>query len=228
MEEYLNGTADAVQFIRYLTGNPDVMNTGHNSIGTHINISHPLLTNANINNVVYSMNRTVAALPVTMKGVDDVRKKMFGRTQLYGGFFTNAVDGNVWTEGKLFRTTYDLKEFQGYVKVCEGLTKCLELLCKTDRLKQGIETIPYVDNLYEVVYEGAKPVIKYSSFLGTLDGLRRENNINGAYARKLPTDPAPVVAVPQVNEDDDYDDDDYYDDDDICNCDDCRADRGEF
>lgn len=197
MQKYLDGTADAFKFVEYLTGNRLVSNTGNSNVGTHINLSHPAITRENVANVGYSLARSIAALPVMCKidGKDaDTRRHMFGRADLYGGFFAQRTETAVWIEGKLFRTAYDVEVFKRYVKVCECLTKLAELF---STLKpEGIK-YPYVDNLLEMYRDGAEPNVVFGKYFGNIDGTRGNNLLNGSIARDRWNEPPPSEPAPK-------------------------------
>lgn len=205
--KYESGEAQAIKFVQYLTNNPLVNNTKAANVGTHINLSSPKLTAGNMEWAAWGLSRSVAALPVQMQNKANTREYMFGRQQLYGGFFEQSVNGSVWIEGKVFRTTYDIEQFKRYLKVCDGLTRCLDTLCDALGPKfVSTKNIPYVTNLYEVCFEDASPVVERADY-ERMDGVRNGNAINGPFARDVL---AGVVASPiEVEDDDDYDDDDW-------------------
>lgn len=203
MSKYLDGTAQAYKFAEFLTGNPNTHRGAHDSVGTHINISDPNLTNENVAEVAYKLNRTVAHLPLR-NGDVDVRKLFFGRSSLYGGFFVG--DGNAtWIEGKLFRTTYNMDEFKRYITTCEALTKCMAALIADNRPNC------FVSNLYEMVTDGADPVIMDDVNRGPLDGGRGNGYINGGFARDVFDLSNKDVDESDFDEYDDPDEDEYYD-----------------
>jgi hypothetical protein len=217
MSKYLNGTADAFKFVEYLTGNQRVQNNGNANVGTHINFSHPLLTGANIGNVCIGLARSIAALPMKQGG-NDTRMFMFGRSKLYGGFFEQAVGTSVWLEGKLFRTTYDIATFKRYLKVCEGLTKCMGVLCEQPTKMVDRRThVAYVTNLYDVCFSGAKPVVDWAKSV-YIDGVRGNDLLNGPLAqdnaKAITNAELAGIAEEDEEEDDDYEDEDYEDEDD--------------
>lgn len=193
LSKYRDGSAQALKFMDILDRNPQRIYNGRTeAVGTHINISHPKLDARNLHWVSYCMARTLASLPHTVRyeGKDqNTRMFMFGRRHLYGGFFPQYTDNAVWIEGKLFRTVYSRKEFDTYIKVCEGLTKCLEFFCEhapagqIDLIKEGCL---YVNNLFDVVFHGADLVVNPSAYVGNLDGSRAGNAINGMLAEDDP------------------------------------------
>jgi hypothetical protein len=218
VSKYLNGSAQALKFMDILDRNKGrVYNGATENVGTHINISHPKLTPKNLTWACYCMARTLAAIPISLEGGRNSRMTMFGRRNLYGGFFAQrgGDDGeSVWLEGKLFRTVYTRKEFEAYLKVCDALSKCLGLFL--DRAEHFIakpsqsgsqvsSTINkpsaylYVNNLYDVAFNGAEPEVMSSPFLGMLDGSRSGNAINGALASDSPTLQATIAAFSNGN-----------------------------
>lgn len=188
--KYLDGTANAVQFMEYLCASGLWMQTADEGVGTHLNISHKGITSENVGMLATSMMRTLAAIPKTCPN-GDTRKHMFGRASLYGGFYSRGTGDKYYLEGKLFRTTYDMDQFRRYLKVCEALSKSLAALLP--HIPRGFEwrtEIPYVDNLYDVAFNGADPIIKTDLWWGPMDGARGNNHINGRYANdsyKRPT-----------------------------------------
>jgi hypothetical protein len=198
VSKYQDGSAQALKFMDILDRHQGrVYNGGNENVGTHINMSHPKLTRDNLLWVCYCMIRTLAALPISIRessgSMLNVRRAMFGRTHLYGGFFPQYGDGDaVWLEGKLFRTVYTTKEFLNYMKVCEGLTKCMDFFINHDPApgpanSREAKKYLYVDNLYDVVYNNAELDIKTSEYLGNLDGARNGNAINGMLASDNPS-----------------------------------------
>lgn len=183
VSKFEDGSAMAARFMDWLDANPGrVYHGGGTNVGTHVNISHPLMTAANREKVCVSMNRSVGAIPRTNEGVGSLRQLMFGRAALYGGFYQQGVGNNVWLEGKLFRTAYTRPVFDRYVKVCKALTKALGVIAETlanpaNSWGAEIKAYPYVSNLYEMSFEDAEPVIKWSK--AHADG---REMINGTYA----------------------------------------------
>lgn len=220
-EKFHDGTADAFKFVEYLTNNPRVMQGNGAAVGTHLNFSHPNLTTNNYGRVAQGLQRTVAVLPKNC-AEGDTRLHMFGRAALYGGFFCNAAEESCWIEGKLFRTTYDIEVFKRYLKVSEGLTKCLAILCNTATM--GGE-IPYVTNLYDVTFSDAQPAIAFAAAM-EIDGTRGNGLLNGPLA--MDVNPTGAVLLAHIEEDDD-EDEEYderegtEDEDGNVWCADCRA-----
>lgn len=183
MSKYLDGTADAFKFMEYLTGNPRTYRGQNESVGTHINLSDPCMTPRNVDAIATSLSRSIAALPTTIPAVGDVRLYMFGRSRIYGGFNGHEEHGSVWVEGKLFRTTYDVEVFKRYLKVCEGLTRCMHA---TVALGTNL-AVPFVNNLYEVCFEGAEPEIMYvRKAVAYCEGIRGDGRLNNGLQRDLP------------------------------------------
>lgn len=182
LSKYAAGEADAYKFAEFLANSKDTYNGGDARVGTHLNISHPQLVPQNLVQSVAGMNRTLAHLPLK-DGKIDVRKLMFGRSALYGGFF-NGQGGAAYTEGKLFRTTYDFEQFRTYLQTCDALTSALTALVNADPAQASVaRPTPYVSNLYAVFKGAEEPVIKWSLKHGHhLDGSRGNNLINGALA----------------------------------------------
>lgn len=154
MEDVVSGEAPACQFIQYMQDHrDDIAYTGSNNIGTHINISFPTLVSPWLTHI---LNNSLALLPTVVNvsegfecvGDIDVRKELFGRSSLYGGFFhRNSEEGGSWVEGKLFRTTYSVDQFRKYVRICEALT-CIGQKVQGDRSLQ--DRYLGVNNLWEM------------------------------------------------------------------------------
>lgn len=186
--KFHDGTAQAYRFYEFLDQNQElVYNSGEDMIGTHINLSHPLLNQKNHARMVNALTRTVGSLPVEMVGHGNCRYRLFGRTRLYGGFFAQDQGGKQWIEGKLFRTTYNLKGFQNYINTAEALSKCVDAifaamedgseLAEAQRL---VGALPYVDNLWEVALEGADPHVMWAKGDG-----REGGDVNNGYHRNV-------------------------------------------
>jgi len=192
MSKFADGTAQALRFIQWLDANPQVVyNGGQNNVGTHVNMSHPQLNPENRKMVCGAMNRTLAAIPSMQEGVGNVRQLMFGRNTLYGGFFEQGAGGSVWLEGKLFRTTYTAAVFQRYIRTCEALTKSLKAIVgaldgEDYTWQKEMKAAPYVDNLYEVAFAEAEPVIRWSTVAVTA-----REGINDGYTKDKYVDKTP-------------------------------------
>lgn len=91
-------------------------------VGTHINISTPSLrklSNDGLHEVANALNLALHEIVST-----PVCEEIFGRYELYGGFFAR----NSYLEGKLFNTTYDDQQARHYIYVGDGLAKVVEKL----------------------------------------------------------------------------------------------------
>lgn len=169
--KFLDGTAQAVRFLDYLTANPKLVMKGDSvNIGTHLNISSAGMDAGNVNVMTNALNRTVGNLPLSIAGHGNVRLKMFGRDRLYGGFFQHVEGGKAWIEGKLFRTTYTREGFNNYIKTSDAISRALmaieaalvskEELASSQRL---LKAYPYVDNLWEMYRDATvEPVVMWS------------------------------------------------------------------
>lgn len=174
--KFLDGTAQAVRFIEFLTQNSKlVQKGGGQNVGTHLNFSHPKLTAKNQGDVALALSRTVGALPVEIVGHGNCRHRLFGRSRLYGGFYCQNQGGKQWIEGKLFRTVYTTKQFQQYIQTADALSICadkiFDALESTDSLavdQRLLKALPYVNNLWEMVTEGAEPELMW--FVNTSGG----------------------------------------------------------
>lgn len=191
--KFADGTAQALRFIDWLDANPGrVYQGGNANVGTHINISHPAMTRHNRHDICVSMNRSLGAIPRNQEGVGDTRQLMFGRAALYGGFFEQGgTTDSVWLEGKLFRTAYTRPVFDRYLKVCNALTAALTLIATVyadPAMSWGkvVGAYPYVANLFEMAFNDAAPVVKWSKAEADNRGM-----INGQYANDTYNDPCP-------------------------------------
>lgn len=192
VSKFEDGTAQAARFMNWLDANPGrVYHGGGTNVGTHINVSHPMLTLNNRAAVCNAMNRSVGAIPRTNEGVGSLRQLMFGRATLYGGFYSQGVGENVWLEGKLFRTAYTRPVFDRYIKVCKALTTALGFIAEqiadpANAWAGEVKAYPYVSNLYEMSFEGAAPALAWSKV--NADGRQM---INGDYAGGTYNDTCP-------------------------------------
>jgi hypothetical protein len=138
MEDVINGSAPASQFVQYMNDHPEaIYNSGGAFIGTHLNVSFPTPALAATASV---LNNSIALLPITRQenGVAvNTRLEFFGRSSIYGGFFQHLEGGNSWLEGKCFRTTYSMETFQKYCRVGEILTQIGMLVQSEPRLQHN-------------------------------------------------------------------------------------------
>ena len=158
MSKYLDGTATACKFMKWVSDNKHMIYQGnHNDVGTHLNISHPRLSLANAESAARFLNRT---LWFTQKRNGD-RIALFGRESVYAGFHANSSNNgnNVWLEFKGFRTTYDYDRFMSFIATANGLQKALDIFLSKDG-KFGPIAKPCMSNLFEVVKENAEPVVE--------------------------------------------------------------------
>jgi hypothetical protein len=159
MSKFLDGTAPAYKFVEWMEANQRLpFNGGGNKVGTHVNISDPRFgdnRDGNVEQLTRFLNRTMHHT----RGVNGQRMEMFGRESIYAGFFHNQSNGgkNNWIEMKGFRTTYRIEEFKRYVKTCAGLQKVVDTFY-TLGIKGAKDKA--VGNLYDVVFNGAEPVVK--------------------------------------------------------------------
>lgn len=161
--KYLDGTAPAAQFMKWVNDNADKVYRGvSDNIGTHWNYSHPMTRRSR------SLNDSLREfLYCTLKWLMEVngqRKELFGRETLYGTCYEQFGGGSYWLEFKTFRTVYTSAEFDHYVKVCAALSKCADLYvnlakAEADRAKLRAEGMG-VRNLYGMVMRGEEPVIE--------------------------------------------------------------------
>jgi hypothetical protein len=200
LSSFVDGSAPAAQYMKFLSDNREMTyNSGESAIGTHVNISLPVMRGRaqqmaqTLNNITYALNRSLG----TLSANDNLG--FFGRERLYAGFFRNSDNhNNSWFEGKLFRTTYDYAQFQKYIRVSRGLVKAIEALVETNG------TGFYISNLFDLLSnpDDVEPIIGASS------------SYPSTYT--MNADGYPV---------DDYDD---YDDTSGCQCDDCIRERGDY
>lgn len=158
VSKFDNKTADAYQFMQYLSDNKTLTQlTEYSDIGTHVNISHPKLNTVNVEEAAAVLNNTIRKIGEDHKNFGD----LFGREHLYGGFYSRVGNNNgqsvAWLEGKLFRTTYDINQFDGYVDVSKALIAVLSASLDSD------EPIHYsltCTNFMDVLTKGETPVFE--------------------------------------------------------------------
>lgn len=157
MSDFLDSTAPARKYMNYLSDNNALTyNSGAAFVGTHINISVPSMRNTTGNDtVIYTKLRSVQSALNYSVGYMDYPQldQIFGRAPLYGGFFLNSDDtGNYWFEGKVFRTTYEEKVFDGYVKAAEGITKAIQYLLDN-------KGVPFISNMFELLADPTVTIV---------------------------------------------------------------------
>jgi hypothetical protein len=150
ISKFRDGSAPALQFMRYIAGKTGLILLSNNPAdarastycGTHLNISIPEVTNIDQANAMARMlSVSIASLPTQCSDDGDLntRECLFGRGRLYGLVYARGSGpGSVWMECKVFRTTYHSDTFDQYLKTAEGLTKAAQSL------------VPYVHELIEL------------------------------------------------------------------------------
>lgn len=130
--KYLDGTADACKFMEWVDAHAKLTYKSDNAnVGTHLNMSHPdITTSPRQQQITRLLNRTI----MMTQAVNGQREEMFGRETVYGGFYSQAAAGNVWTEFKGFRTPYTMAQFKKFLQVSEALQQVVELGLKKDEL----------------------------------------------------------------------------------------------
>lgn len=156
MSDFLDSTAPARRYMNYLSDNSSLTyNSGKAFVGTHINISVPSMRNTMDSTTIYSQLcdvRRALNYSVGYMGYPEL-KQIFGRAPLYGGFFLNTDDkGNYWFEGKVFRTTYEEKVFDGYVKASEGITKAIQYLVDN-------RDVPFISNMFDLLVDPTVTIV---------------------------------------------------------------------
>lgn len=192
--KFQDGTAQALQFMKYIGENNDkINNTGYEAIGTHFNLSHPALdTHVKQDAMQRVLNNTLASIPKDGHS----RLRLFGREYLYGGFFSRSAGPNLWLEGKLFRTTYSSAEFTSYLSTCEGFIRCVTATLQHWE-ENGRSSTLSITNFLDVVEGTADPIFVSSD---DFQGLPYCDYVSGtAYP-----------AGEEETDDDDYEDEDYY------------------
>lgn len=128
LSTYNDGTAPALQFMQYISNNRFGQRSNIPHVGTHLNFSLPEFRDPArprpTNRVVRALNTTLAMIPVTDQSGTNLRNRLFGRANLYGGFY----DHSNYIEGKLFRTTYEIDQFRNYLNTSQVITKCAQAL----------------------------------------------------------------------------------------------------
>ena len=201
LSSFVDGSAPAAQYMKFLSDNREMTyNSGESAIGTHVNISLPVMrgrsqqTAQMLSNITPVLNRSLGTLS------NDDNLEFFGRERLYAGFFLNSDNhNNSWFEGKLFRTTYDYAQYQKYIRVSQGLVKAIEALVAANG--EGY----YISNLFDLLSnpDDVEPVIGAS---GTYPSTYTMNS------EGYPVD------LYDANEDE-------YNG---CDCSECRANRGDY
>jgi len=202
LSSFVDQSAPAAQYMKFLSDNREMTyNSGESAIGTHVNISLPIMRGRTqqmsqmLYNTTPALNRSLGTLSA------DDNLGFFGRERLYAGFFCNSDNhNNSWFEGKLFRTTYDYAQFQKYIRVSRGLVKAIEALVAANG--QGY----YISNLFDLLSnpDDVEPIIGASS----------------SYPSTYTMDAAGYPV-------EDYDDG-YAVVGEDCQCDDCIRERGEY
>lgn len=135
-------------------------------VGTHFNFSFPELNQHNIIRVVARLNEILDGLPLKLppNARKNTRSVLFGRQSIYGGFYARQSGDRqaVWIEGKMFRTTYDIKQFRGYIEV---MKRFVHLAQKTIEQPEPMEPHPALlhvvnynpTNAWDVLMDGAEP-----------------------------------------------------------------------
>ena len=202
LSSFIDQSAPAAQYMKFLSDNREMTyNSGESAIGTHVNISLPVMRghSQQTAQMLYSITPTLNRSLGTLSNDDNL--EFFGRGRLYAGFFLNSDNhNNSWFEGKLFRTTYDYAQYQKYIRVSRGLVKAIETLVAANG--GGY----YISNMFDLLSnpDDVEPVIGAS---GTYPS---------TYTMNLYGYPVDLY---------DYDE---YDDTSSCECDECRSNRGEF
>lgn len=194
-----DGTAPAYRFMQWCSDHPDAMHKTHyESVGTHLNLSHPKMT-TNLSYIAGALNNSIHHLPWEMEG-KNVRQEMLGRSNIYAGCFQRqAASGRgTWIECKLFRTTYTMEQFQNYIRTAKALSRCIDALTADGVNLQNRGT--YIANLYEVWKEGAEPIVSYEA---TYNGSGNSEYISRPV--RNPTQPAVQRVVRMTEDEDDFD-----------------------
>lgn len=173
-------------------------------VGTHANVSTP----ASRALPPEHMDLLSSALNYGLREMsDDEKEEVFGRGELYAGFFVRGDYDNAWLEGKLFNSTYNEAVAKGYIRTGARLVEVVE-----DVAAQLAANVPIINasnrgsritNMYAALARGAAPVVDIVA--GDL--------IDGD-----------CISEPDDDFYDDGDDEDEYED---CPCDDCREARGD-
>lgn len=125
--------AHPLLFVAGLDG--EQQHEAYDQVGTHVNVSTPafrVLDGA-------ACERVASALNYGLKGMTGKDKEvLFGRENLYGGFFVQPYVGyeevieagtTRWLEGKLFNSTYDKEQAREYIKTGNRIAELVELVC---------------------------------------------------------------------------------------------------
>lgn len=156
VKKYKTGKSAAQKFMQWVDANPHMIYKGAgNDVGTHLNMSSPLMTRNNQAQLAAFLNRTLYCC----RQRNGDRKKLFGRESIYAGFLCNSsnADKNLWLEFKGFRTTYKLEDFESYLKTASGFEKLCQFFYANP------DAVGYTEkaciNFYDVVFNDADIVI---------------------------------------------------------------------
>lgn len=148
MSKFLDGTADACGFVRYLESQGDRIDPeGGPFVGTHINFSFPEFRSNTgvVSEIVSTLNQSM----LWMEDSAEFRTRYFGRDPFYGMFYTH----DTWIEGKLFRTTYDHSRFCEYMRVAKAFVRITRAILDCDRANL------ICTNITDVIKNDDAPVI---------------------------------------------------------------------
>lgn len=155
VSKFSKRTAPAYKFMKYLCDSGLTRRTKNTSVGTHLNISHPLLRN-NAPDAAEFLNATLSFLS------DKEKLFLFGRERLYSGCFYRCSNNssNRWIELKVFRTTYDWQEWLQYIRTCHAITAVLDYYLRAKN-KAALQN-KGVSNLYDMVKRKAAIEVEHS------------------------------------------------------------------
>lgn len=166
VSDYADGSSQALRFMEWVDANKhNAHNTGYANVGTHLNMSSPLMKNSeDVSDAMRWINR---ALYWTGHKTGD-REYLFGRERLYGVAYPQDSRGTAgWVELKVFRTTYSLSVFKHYLVVAAAIQKLTDyfLSLPANERQYLLFNNQAVSNLREMVEGGADMILRPMSEL---------------------------------------------------------------
>lgn len=125
----------------------------HSGVGTHCNISTKLWREANEDTHTRVRSYVNAML---MALSPEHKLELFGRRQPYGYGYVQYGGPNSWVEFKLFNSTLDREQFDGYVRVAERLGRMLDAVISNDCVITVSEDHPVMQEITAALIERLK------------------------------------------------------------------------
>lgn len=128
MDDFKAGKSQVHRFLRWVkrSGVDPAVWSEYSSVGTHLNVSTPTFRSLSIDDqyeVVHAVNELLGQLP------PEKNRELFGRSEPYDYGFVRGEGGEKsWVEFKLFNSTLDIDEFNGYCAVAEYLVNLIDMM----------------------------------------------------------------------------------------------------